>query len=344
MSRKKKLKRKLSEKIVPDKNPMSDKEVFKLENPPSVNSIRDLIEVGKSIKFYKNLDTIMLLKIIPYLEELDKMIGMESLKNTIFYQIIYYLQGMHTLNKNDEYLHTIFGEPGSGKTSVAHIIAKIYKAMGVLSLNGSFKIAYRDDFIAGYLGQTAIKTRKLLESCIGGVLFVDEVYSLGPRENDKDIFSDETIETITAFLSEHKNDFCFIGAGYEDDIINRFFAKNRGLERRFQWIHQIEKYNVDNLTDIMLKMISDMKWKTCLDKNEIRDILKDDIKFFKHSGGDIEIFLSKCKMIHATRVFTLDKEHKFILTKDDFINTLVIFKKSKLKTDKFAEPPPGMYN
>ena len=327
-----------------DTSKRRDKKFFKLENSPSVNSIRDLIEIGKTIKFYKNIDTIMLWKIIPYLEQLDKMIGMQSLKETIFYQIIYYLQGMHTLNKNEEYLHTmIFGEPGCGKTTAARIIAKIYQAMGVLSESGPFVVAYRDDFIAGYLGQTAIKTRKLLESCVGGVLFVDEVYSLCPRDNDKDIFSDETIETITAFLSEHKNDFCFIGAGYEDDIIKRFFGKNKGLERRFQWIHRIEKYTIDDLADIMLKMISDMKWKSGLDKKEICSILKNDIKLFENSGGDIEIFLSKCKMIHAKRVFTLDKDHKFILTKKDLEDTLIVFKKSRLKKETHSEPPYGMY-
>ena len=342
---KNKSKRKLEDQV--DKK-LSTKKIRRpkmiIETSPPANSISDLIEIGKTIKFYKNIDIIMLWKIVPYLEELDNMIGMHSLKDTIFLQIIYYLQGMHLHNKNEEYLHTmIFGEPGCGKTSVARIIGKIYQSIGVLSPDGTFTVAYRDDFIAGYLGQTAIKTRKLLESCIGGVLFVDEVYSLCPRKSDRDSFSDETIETITAFLSEHKNDFCFIGAGYEDDIINRFFAKNKGLSRRFQWIHKIGNYNASELADIMIKMISDMKWKTSLDKNEIVNILKGDIKLFKNTGGDIEIFLSKCKMIHAKRVFTLDKEHKFILTKKDLEETLKVFKKSKLTTEIDKPPPFGMY-
>lgn len=314
-----------------------------LETPPRIDSIKDLIEIGKSMKLYRNIDNVMLWKIIPHLEQLEKMIGMNSVKETVFYQVVYYLQGMHSNGGNEEYLHTmIFGEPGSGKTTVARIIGKLYQALGILSPNGKFTMAYRDDFIAGYLGQSAIKTRKLLESSIGGVLFVDEVYSLCPREKDKDMFSDEIIETITAFLSEHKKDFCFIGAGYEDSIVNRFFPKNKGLERRFQWIHKIEKYTVSELVDIMLKMISEMKWKTSLEKNEIVSILKNHVDLFKNAGGDIEIFLSKCKMMHAKRVFILDKEHRFILTRADFEEAFKIFSKSKIEKEK-DEPPLSMY-
>jgi replication-associated recombination protein RarA len=309
--------------------------VLKLENAPPVNSIHDLIEIGKSIRFYKNLDTVMLWRITPYLEMLDKMIGMETLKESIFYQIIYYLKGMHIRNKNEEYLHTmILGPPGAGKTTVARILGQIYQAMGILSPYGPFKVAYRDDFVAEYLGQTAIKTRKLLKSCLGGVLFVDEVYSLGPGQKDRDSFAKECMETITAFLSEHKNDFCFIGAGYEEDVYKCFFSGNKGLERRFQWIHKIEEYKVEELTDIMLKMISDMKWQIGVDKKTITEILKKEKDLFKNAGGDIENFLSKCKMVHARRVFSLDTEHMFIFTEKDLQNSIELIKKNKLKNDK----------
>lgn len=219
-------------------------------------------------------------------------------------------------------------------TEVARIIGKLYQAMGVLSPAGPFKIAHREDFVAGYLGQTAIKTKKLLQSCIGGVLFVDEVYSLGPGQADRDSFAKECMETITAFLSEHKNDFCFIGAGYEEDIKKCFFAGNKGLERRFQWVHKIDKYNEGDLTDIMLKMIKEMEWQICLNKDGIMEIIKKDIKMFKNAGGDIETFLSKCKMVHAKRVFALDPEHMFVITKKDLENSLELMKKYKLKEEE----------
>ena len=308
-----------------------------LENTPPVNSIKDLISVGKTLKFYKNINVIMLWDILPHLEELDSMIGMNSLKESIFYQIIYYLQGMHQRNRNEEYLHTIIlGNPGCGKTQVAKIIGKIYRNMGILSKNGVFKIGYRDDLVGEYLGQTAVKTRKFLDSCVGGVLFIDEVYSLGPGQKDKDSFSKEAIDTLCSFLSEHKNDFCCIIAGYEDDVKKCFLSVNKGLERRFPWVHKIEVYSEENLSDIFLKMIKDSKWQLDInvDKNYLTEFFKENKECFKNTGGDIETFLSKCKLVHSKRVFSLDKEFKFIFTKEDIDETIKMVRQYKLNKEE----------
>jgi hypothetical protein len=219
-------------------------------------------------------------------------------------------------------------------TSVAKIISKIYQAMNILSTNGIFKIAYRDDFLAGYLGQTATKTKKLLNSCIGGVLFIDEAYALAPRQNDKDSFAKEAIDTINGFLSEHKNDFCCIIAGYEEEVVNCFFGMNRGLERRFPWTHRIEPYSSKDLSQIFMKMVSDMKWNVAFEEKFLVDLFDKDKNMFKNAGGDIETFLTKCKMFHAKRVFGLGKEHKFVLTKQDVFEALEYTKKHNPKEDE----------
>ena len=293
---------------------------------PEVNDIKSLIEIAQRKINYNNIDSKILFDILPELIKLDNMVGMAKLKETIFYQIIYYLQNMHKKGQN-EYLHTVItGLPGSGKTSVAEILGKIYKNLGILSKNGSFTVAKREDFIAPYLGQTAIKTRVLLESCVGGILFIDEAYSLGPGQKDRDSFSKEAIDTINLFLSEHKNDFCCIIAGYEEEIRKCFLNVNKGLERRFQWIHRIDSYDEKDLAKIMIKMIHDINWSIILSVNELAEIIKPQIENFKNFGGDIENFLSKCKIMHAKRVLSLDDRHKCILTTKDLENAFKLLK------------------
>jgi SpoVK/Ycf46/Vps4 family AAA+-type ATPase len=290
-----------------------------LENAPPLNSLPDLVKLSQSIILYKNIDSIMLWRLSPYITELNNLIGMTSLKETIFDQILYYLQGMHLRNDSQEYLHTmIFGSPGCGKTTVAKIIGKIYQSLGILSRNGNFKIAYRDDFIAGYLGQTAIKTKKLLNSCIGGVLFIDEVYALAPRDNDKDSFSKEALDILTAFLSEHKNDFCCIGAGYEQDVEECFFGMNKGLKRRFPWVHKIDTYSSEDMAQIFGKMVKEINWNVDFNNKTIVSIIEQNKKLFTNTGGDIETLLTKCKIAHSRRVIGLDieKKHKNFEEKD----------------------------
>lgn len=317
---------------IPNKKPK-----LKLENCPSVSSIKDLIDIGKQNKFFLNINSIMLWDILPYLEELENMIGMNSLKESLFYQIIYYLQSMHRKNQNEEYLHTvIMGSPGSGKTTVAKIIGNIYSHMGILSKNAPFKIAHREDFVGQYLGETANKTKKFLNSCIGGVIFIDEAYSLGPGSKDKDSFSKEALDTICSFLSEHKNDFCCIIAGYEEDIKKCFFSVNSGLERRFPWTHIIDTYTNKDLTQIFLKFVNNIKWELNKEINEeyLNKFFEINKEYFINLGGDIETFISKCKMVHSKRTISLNKEHRFIFTKQDIDNTLELFKKFKLKKSK----------
>lgn len=310
-----------------------------LPDPPKVETLQDLLTLGRSMKFYKNVNMVMLWRIHPYLDQLNSLVGMDSLKKTIFYQVVYYMQGMH--KKNGDYLHTaIFGSPGTGKTTVAKIIGKIYQTLGILSEN-TFKIAHRDDFIAGYLGQTASKTKKLLESCLGGVLFIDEAYSLAPRVNDRDSFSKEAIDTLTGFLSEHKNDFCCIIAGYEDDVVDCFFNMNKGLERRFPWVHKIEKYTDRQLYSIFVGMIRSSEWYTSFEEAFMVSVFVQNRDLFKNAGGDVETFLTKCRMIHAKRVFTLDSSERFVLSKGDIEGALAFVKEGR--KEEVSDIPFGMY-
>ena len=132
--------------------------VLKLDNAPHVNCIKDLIKLGKTLKFYKNIDTVMLWRILASLEELDKMIGMKKLKESIFYQIIYYLKGMHSIS-NEEYLHTmIMGPPGHGKC--------LGKNTPVIMYDGSIKMVQNIKAGDAIMGDDSTP-RKILSTCTG---------------------------------------------------------------------------------------------------------------------------------------------------------------------------------
>ena len=174
----------------------------------------------KDIKKRFNLDTKILHKLVGPLQKLKNMIGLKQVKQQVFEQIIFYLQNLD--DQNYDMLHTVIeGEPGTGKTELAKILGEIYTEMGILS-KGTFTSVKRADLIGGYLGQTAMKTKKVLEEANGGVLFIDEAYSLGNQEG-KDSYSKECIDTLTAFLTEEKEDFVLIIAGYKEDLKKCFF-------------------------------------------------------------------------------------------------------------------------
>ena len=287
---------------------------------PEITCLEDLIRLCNARKKYQNINMEALWNIKDHLINLESLVGMESVKKSIFQQVIYYLQGLHTRDTEGEYLHTqIIGPPGTGKTTVAGIIGCIYRDLGILS-RGTMQTIHRDDLVAGFVGHTAIKTKRLLLKNLGGVLFFDEAYSMGSNDNEKsDSFAKEAIDTLAPFLSEYKEDFCFIIAGYEEDIQKCFLSLNKGLERRFPCKHTIEPYKSNDLTSIAFKKIKDISWECGVSFEELLELIEANKDYFKNSGGDVENYISKCKIAHSQRVFTLAQKEKFRLSKDDFI-------------------------
>ena len=321
--------------ILPD--PSLETEPKKIKFEGDVKTLKDLIDICDSGNEYININISKLKLSRPELVELNDMIGLKELKTTVMDQLLYYMQSLHKYS--DDYLHTIIsGSPGSGKTTIAKILGRMFSKLEILSKD-IFKVARRDNLIGGYLGQTALKTQALLDSCKGGVLFIDEIYSLGNKEG-KDSYSKECIDTINLFLSENKENFMLIVAGYEEEIENCFFNYNAGLKRRFMWHHKIKNYDHENLADMFNKMIKEKRWKIHEDisREYLIDFFKKNMSRFSNYGGDVEKFFTYTKISHSKRVFSLPKDIKKIITKEDLEKGL-----KRMEEKKKDEPPPGMY-
>tara|TARA_B110000483_G_C18206056_1_gene547651 strand:- start:631 stop:1809 length:1179 start_codon:yes stop_codon:yes gene_type:complete len=302
----------------------------------SVNCLHDLIKITEEYTYDKltkyNIDLKTLHLIKDDLITLNKMVGLTELKTNVIEQILYFIQNLHQYKGESDYKHTVlYGPPGTGKTAIAEIIGKMYSKMGVLKKN-IFRKVNRSDLIAGYLGQTALKTTDVINSCIGGCLFIDEVYSLGTNES----YSSECIDTLNECLSRHKNNLMVIIAGYEENIKHQFFSANPGLESRFIWRFSMEPYNSLELYKIFQKMVSDIEW-TLLPTITVKWFDKNK-EHFKYNGRDIEQFLTKVKISHSKRIFGTKCTQKAIdiLDLDSGLKKFLKYKEEK-------RPPLNLY-
>jgi SpoVK/Ycf46/Vps4 family AAA+-type ATPase len=301
----------------------------------NVTSINDLIKITDeynydSTKEY-NIDLKALHNINIELKKLNKMIGMPTLKKSVFEQLIYFMQGLHKGISTSEFKHTvIYGQPGTGKTEVAKIIGEMYSKLGILK-NNVFKKVTRSDLIAGYLGQTALKTKKVIDECIGGVLFIDEAYSLASGNDNNDSYSKECLDTLCEALSDNKDNLMVIIAGYEDELEQTFFRANRGLESRFIWRFKMDKYTPGEMMQIFKKKVSDNEWnfddETFINEKWFSD-RKDN---FNNFGRDMELLLSYTKIAHGSRIYGKEIEMRKKITLEDLNKGYETFLNNKNK-------------
>ncbi|WEG11539.1 stage V sporulation protein K [Pullulanibacillus sp. KACC 23026] len=193
--------------------------------------------------------------------ELDRLVGLKDIKQTVheIYAWLYVnrLRKEHNLAVKQQTLHMLFkGNPGTGKTTVARILGKLFADMNILS-KGHLIEAERADLVGEYIGQTAQKTRELIKKAQGGILFVDEAYSLG-RGGEKD-FGKEAIDTLVKHMEDKKDDFILILAGYSDEM-DDFLDLNPGLPSRFPIILTFPNYNELELLEIAEQMIEDREY------------------------------------------------------------------------------------
>ena len=197
---------------------------------------------------------------IPSLDELlaqlDELCGLEQVKADV--KSLINLVKVRKLREEAQLpvpplsLHLVFtGNPGTGKTTVARLMAKLYRSIGVLS-KGQLVEVDRSGLVAGFVGQTAIKTQEAVDKALGGVLFIDEAYALTSRTGQND-FGQEAVEVILKNMEDHRDDLVVIVAGYTD-LMTEFIHSNPGLESRFNKHFQFDDYNGEQLFAIFQSM------------------------------------------------------------------------------------------
>lgn len=220
--------------------------------------------------------------------------------------------------------HLVFmGNPGTGKTTVARLLAKIYKAIGAIS-KGHLVEVDRSELVCGYIGQTATKTAEVIESALGGVLFIDEAYTLTNGKGQGD-FGQEAVDTLLKGMEDHRDDLVVIVAGYTE-LMDEFLDSNPGLRSRFNKFINFEDYTAEEEVEILINNCKKQEYMLS------RDALEEARRFFTErvankpegyaNARDVRNYLEKAISNQASRIVGLkdvDKNILAMLEKEDLV-------------------------
>ncbi|WP_114571935.1 AAA family ATPase [Exiguobacterium flavidum] len=259
------------------------------------------------------------------LKELDAVVGLDEVKMFVRslsaqVEVAKKRKAIGLPDMGAQSLHMVFkGNPGTGKTTIARILAKRMKELGVIKLDHIVETD-RSGLVAGYVGQTALKTREVLEKALGGVLFIDEAYALIGEGQD---FGQEAIDTIVKFMDDHRENMIVILAGYEDDMEN-LLNSNAGLRSRFPNVITFPDYSVDELVEISVLLLKPKGYELSVGgEKAIRGVFED--MAGEDSSGNGRLARNICEAAirrHALRLSEMEepsREDLTLLTVEDFV-------------------------
>ena len=246
--------------------------------------------------------------------------------------------------KKPDYMHGIMqhtmllGKPGTGKTTLAHILVNIWDALGVVDKKRYF-VTSRGDWGGKYQGHSVAKAKKLIQKARGGVIFIDEAYSLIAAKDGDDTYGHEVLTEIVESMTSAEKNVTFIFAGYENDM-TRIFGANQGLRRRFGYIFKLNQPNSLHLFLIFQKQLKEKKWKVPKTEREAAVLFFQQHKeIFEWGGGSTENFIQHCKQSAISRAFPSLHERKI------FVEDLKMAHQAMVLHNKSTNPmPPQIKN